>query len=427
MKIQNSIHQSIISGLFPLLILTGFTGMCQDTLQYEISNRRNSEESMKKPYVILISADGFRYDYAEKYQAENLLKLSKSGVKAEAMFPAYPSNTFPNHYAIITGMYPSSNGLVDNSFYDPARKQTYEMGNKNMVKDSSWYGGLPLWGLAEKNQMVSASLFWVSSESNVAGIPPTYYYKYHNKFSNERKVEIVKSWLQLPEEKRPHLITLYFPEVDSRGHYFGPDSPETEVAVLAVDKAIGLLVDEIEKLGLDNVNFIFVSDHGMIKADQTIPLPTVADTTNYKMINSYTSARITSLGGGKIKTLFKQLKNDGEGNYKAYLAKRFPRKLHFRKNAEDRIGDIILIPETGKIFANPKHKSTYVGAHGYNPYKVPEMKATFMAWGDDFKQGVEISAFRNIHVYPLVANILYLPINHKIDGKARVLKKVLLK
>src|SRR5678816_1058922 len=92
----------------------------------------------EKPYVILISADGFRYDFAKKYNAENLLRLSEGGVSAESMLPSFPSLTFPNHYSIVTGMYPAHHGIVDNSFFDEHKNVSYSMGRRDAVRDSSW-------------------------------------------------------------------------------------------------------------------------------------------------------------------------------------------------------------------------------------------------------------------------------------------------
>ncbi len=413
-----------------LLVLSAmyFQGYSQaDTVQYRISGRKNAPENFQKPYVILISADGFRYDYARKYGATNLLELGKSGATSKGMIPSFPSNTFPNHYTLVTGMYPSTHGLIDNSFYDPHRDETYTMGNKAMVADSSWYGGLPLWGLAEKNGLVSASLFWVSSESKVAGISPSYYYKYHSEFSNDRKVEIVKEWLQLPEEVRPHLITLYFPEVDSQGHYHGPDSKETEAAVREIDRVIGKLVEEVNKLGISEVNFVFVSDHGMLLSDvdHPIPIPELVNNRRFVVINSYSLLRIHALNPEQVKPTFKQLKKERNKAYKVYLTKRFPKRLHFNTNADNRIGDILLVPKAPGIFgSNPPSARKYPGAHGYDPKKVPEMKATFMAWGPAFRKGKTLGTFENIHVYPMIAKILGLPVEHRIDGKAKVLRKV---
>jgi predicted AlkP superfamily pyrophosphatase or phosphodiesterase len=154
----------IVLLFFSLVIYAQQTNI--DTAQVVVPGRTNNAEAQAKPYVIMISTDGFRYDYAKKYNAENLLKLASGGVQAEAMIPSYPSITFPNHWSLITGLYPSHHGLIDNFFYDYKRKEPYAMSNKKNAEDGSWYGGTPLWALAEKQGVVSASLMWVGSASD---------------------------------------------------------------------------------------------------------------------------------------------------------------------------------------------------------------------------------------------------------------------
>lgn len=402
-----------------------------DTAQIVIPNRYNSVEAQTKPYVIMISADGFRYDYAKKYNAGNLLKFSNGGVQAKAMIPSYPSITFPNHWSLITGLYPSHHGLIDNYFYDYKRKEAYAMSDRKNAEDGSWYGGIPLWGLAEKQGMISASLMWVGSASDAGGIRPTYYYPYHEKFTPSEKVDKVIDWLKLPMDKRPHFISLYFPEVDSSGHHFGPETKETEEAVHLVDKAIGELVQKVNNLGLKNVNFIFVSDHGMIKVDGGNPLEIPAILLNkekFDIYNSQTLLRVYVKNPEEVKAVYKELKANKTDDYEVYLDKKFPKYLHFatKDDKYNRIGQILLVPKAPKVFL-PKGKTTSVGKHGYNPAIVPEMKATFLAWGPEFKNNLVIDEFANINVYPLVGEILGLKINEPIDGKLKVLKKTLKK
>lgn len=420
-------------GIHFLLLLISFTAFAQqvniDTAQVIIPGRQNTVEAQSKPYVIMISTDGFRYDYAQKYNAENLLKLANGGVKAEAMIPSYPSITFPNHWSLITGLYPSHHGLIDNFFYDYKRKEGYAMSSKKNAEDGSWYGGTPLWGLAEKQGMVSASLMWVGSASDAGGMRPTYYYPYHEKFTPSEKVEKVVNWLKLPEDKRPHFISLYFPEVDGSGHHYGPDTKETETAVHLIDQAIGDLVQKVNGLGLKNVNFVFVSDHGMIKVDGGTPLEIPAllfDKNRFDFYNSQTLLRVYVKNPDDVKAVYKQLKADKTDDYEVYLDKKLPRYLHFatRDDQYNRIGQILLIPKAPKIFLE-KGKKTSVGKHGYNPKAVPEMKATFFAWGPEFKNNLVIDEFANINVYPLVAEVLGLKIDQPIDGKLKVLKKTL--
>ncbi len=99
-------------------------------------------------YVILISLDGYRHDYTERFAPENLQKFIQNGVNAEGLVPSFPSKTFPNHYTIATGMKPENHGLVDNTFYDTFTNKTYSIGNREAVQDAFWYGGTPIWVLA---------------------------------------------------------------------------------------------------------------------------------------------------------------------------------------------------------------------------------------------------------------------------------------
>ncbi|WP_294239511.1 ectonucleotide pyrophosphatase/phosphodiesterase [Chryseobacterium endophyticum] len=399
-----------------------------DTAQVVVPNRYNIVEAQGRPYVIMISTDGFRYDYAEKYHAENLLKYSNEGVQAKDMLPSYPSITFPNHWTLVTGLYPSHHGLIDNYFYDYKRKENYEASSRKTAEDGSWYGGTPLWALAEKQGMVSASMMWVGSASEAGGKRPTYYYPYHEKFTPSEKVEKVIDWLKLPMAQRPHFIALYFPEVDASGHHFGPDSKETEDAVHSIDHAIGNLVQQVSDLGLKNVNFIFVSDHGMIKVDGEHPLEIpslLLDKNKFDYYNSQTILRVYVKNPKDIRKTYKELKKNKTGDYEVWLDKKLPQYLHFatRDDRYHRIGQIILIPKAPKIFLE-KGKKGPVGKHGYDPRMVPEMKATFFAWGPEFKNNLEIGEFQNVNVYPLVADMLGLKISQPIDGKRKVLKKI---
>ena len=400
-----------------------------DTAQIVIPNRENAAISKSKPYVILISADGFRYDYAKKYNAKNLLKLAESGVEAESMMPSFPSITFPNHYTIATGLYPAHHGLVDNYFYDYARKEMYSMSNKDKVRDGSWYSGIPLWSLAEKQGMLAASMFWVGSESDAGGKRPTYYYNYHEKFSPEEKVQKVIDWLKLPEAKRPHFITLYFPEVDHNGHRFGPESDEAKDAVGIVDNAVGSLVQQVKELGLKNVNFIFVSDHGMINVAKDDPLDIpemLKDKDKFDFYNSQTLLRVVVKNPKNVKSAYRELKKKKTKDYKVYLDKKFPKRFHFgaKDDRYNRIGQILLVPNAPNIFLE-KGKTTSPGKHGYDPKTTPEMRATFYAFGPAFKENVKIKSFSNVNIYPLIAEILGLKITEPIDGDLKVLENTL--
>lgn len=409
-------------GLLAVFIQFGFA---QDLSQQVVDGRVNDTAQLNKPYVIYISADGFRHDYAEKYQAKNLLALRESGVKAVSMKPSYPSVTFSNHYTLATGMYPSHHGIVNNSFYDPQKQQLYVKTDPSSVKDSTWYSGVPIWVLAEQHKMISAAYYWLGSETAVHGIRPTYWYNFNTKIPMETRIDAVKKWLQMPAEKRPHLINFYLPEVDVAGHYFGTDAKETAAAVKLVDDAVGEMVKLAKETGLA-VNFVFVSDHGMTEADNknTLDLPSLIDTNRFIVPNGDALIQIYAKDKNDIKPLYQQLKAEGK-DYDVYLTTKMPKRWHYRAkdNKDGRIGDIILIPKLPKVF-NLTGRPTSVGKHGFDN-DMPDMQAVFYAWGPAFKEGLTINSFENVHIYPLLAKILGLSYVHKIDGDAKVLKPIL--
>src|SRR5688572_6226129 len=399
-----------------------------DTVQRIISERRNSIEQQQKPYVILISVDGFRHDYAEKHGAKNLLALANTGVKADAMIPSYPSLTFPNHYSIATGLYPSHHGLASNYFYSPRRKQFYAMKKPEAFGDGSWYGGTPLWVLAEQQQMLSASFYWVGTEADIKGIYPTYYYSYNEIIPIDRRIQTVIDWLRLPPEQRPHLITFYIPDVDHAGHDFGPDAPETRDAVRWVDITIKGLNEAVKTTGLP-VNFIIVADHGMTKIDtkNTVPMPAAVDTSKFFIPRGFELVELYAKNKDDIQPTYNKLKKE-EKNFTAYLKSNMPAHLHYgeKDDVHGVIGDIMLIPTWPKVFQFSDRKPK-PGAHGFDPALVKDMHTIFYAWGPNFNSNMQVPAFENINVYPVVTKILGLSYSEKIDGSRELAEKILKK
>jgi predicted AlkP superfamily pyrophosphatase or phosphodiesterase len=387
----------------------------------------NATNQLSKPYVILVSMDGFRYDYAKRYHASHLLALAAQGASApRGMLPSYPSITFPNHYTIVTGLYPGHHGIVANTFYDPARKEVYAYSDAKAVADGSWYGGTPLWVLAEQQGMRSASFFWVGSEAEIQGVRPSYYLKFDGSFPNAKRVEQILAWLHLPAEERPHLITLYFSDTDTAGHRYGPDSPQVVAAVHELDSEIGKLVDGIKESRLA-VDLIVVADHGMAQVEGP---PVHLD--QYGLDLATFSPIIGSIlypkSEGDARKAYEILRGKSD-KFVVYRRGQTPRALHLDDNPRE--GDPVVVP-TGPYFISaggdrPEHPP--VGMHGYDARKMPQMKAIFLAAGPDIRRGVALEPFENVNVYPLIAKILGLDISAlktgPIDGKLSVLQGIL--
>jgi len=420
--------KSILTAL--LCIFTLAVSAQPNTIQQIVKGRNNSKHQQQKPYVILISADGFRYDYARKYQAKHLLALSSAGVSAASMQPSFPSITFPNHYTLVTGLYPAHHGLVSNKFYAPQLHRNYNYKSATVI-EGLWYGGTPLWVLAEQQQMLSASFYWVGSEAPVKGVLPTYYYHYNEQINIHDRIEAVKAWLQLPAAKRPHLITIYFPEVDHAGHKYGPESKETARQVHFIDSAVNELVKAVNQTKL-KVNYIFVSDHGMITVSNknALQLPSVIDTNKFvvsgdaALVELYAKKADARTINNTYNALLSKAKRKG---YNVYLKSNMPAYLHYGEKDDwhHHIGDILLVPRFPYTFQLGKGKVN-PGFHGYDPRAVKAMGATFYAWGPAFKKHLKIPSFENVNVYPVITRILGLRYTDRIDGTMKVADEVLM-
>ena len=389
-------------------------------------------QSRETPYVILISFDGFRYDYAEKFNAPTFKSLSSTGAYAEGLIPTFPSKTFPNHYSIVTGLYPGHHGLVDNNFFDPLRNELYEMKNSNRVRDAYYYGGKPLWKLASDHGLKSASFFWVGSELTDPKLRPEYYYAYDESVPDSIRIQQVISWLSLPERERPHFITLYFSSPDHEGHLFGPSSNETRAAVLNADATLKSLFEKLEKLSLP-VNTIIVSDHGMEelqkKPETYIFLDEILDTkdTSLQIANGGTQVHLYLKSQQNIDALYKKI-NGSDSSYIVFPRQHFPKRWHYDV---PRAGDLLLVAQPGYYFIEQARDKflrnlqpgQYFGVHGYDPKVVKNMQGIFYAVGPNIRARQKIKPFENIHVYPLVAKILGLT-TPRIDGDARVLQSI---
>jgi predicted AlkP superfamily pyrophosphatase or phosphodiesterase len=389
-----------------------------------VDNGPNALVQEQKHYVVLVSLDGFRYDYAKKYGATHLLDLAKHGASApDGMVPSYPSLTFPNHYTLVTGLYPEHHGIVAMSFYDPQRQERYSYNDPKSSTDGSWYGGTPLWVLAEQQGMRSACFFWPGSEAAIRGVRPSYYLHFDDKFPDEKRIEQVLAWLKLPEDRRPHFITLYFSNVDHAGHQYGPDTPQVAEAVKHVDGLIGKLRSSLDALHIP-IDLIVVSDHGMAKREgDWINLDQYADLSRFTTVGSLLYANADA----DAERAYQKLKA-ADGKFVVYRRAHMPAYLHYDNNP--RIGDPVIVakgPYAIRAHGPPpgeQDRPPNMGVHGYDPREMPEMKAIFYAVGPDIRPGVTLKPFENVNVYPFIAKILQLSAP-PTDGSLNILSNAL--
>lgn len=414
----------MLTNKFFLLLSILFLGV----LKGEIFAQKN-----KPNYVVMVSFDGFRYDYVERYQAPNFKKIIAEGTQAQGLIPIYPSKTFPNHYSIVTGMYAENHGIIDNTFYNKATQQTYQISDKKQVQNANWYQGVPLWQYAQQQGLKTASFFWVGSEAPVTGSFPTYYYQYDAAFPNQKRIEKVIEWLQLPENERPQLITLYFSDVDTQGHRFGAESEEVKTAVLNMDTLIGQLWEKLKKMPYD-IDLIIVSDHGMQTLEnpqkEHIMIEDLANLSNpnINIVSNLLQTHIYINEPDSVEKIYQDIKAK-EQNFWVYKKADIPDSLHYKKHPC--IGDILIIAKPNYVLLTDNQAKQMqkgkmsIGQHGYPASTSPNMQGIFYAVGKDIRKGLTINAFENIHIYPLVCHLLGIPIPTIIDGQWNVLKPII--
>lgn len=376
----------------------------------------NRPEHQAKPYVVMISFDGLRNDYLDRVETPNFRRVAEGGVRAEGLIPVFPSKTFPNHYSIATGMYAEEHGLVDNIFYDPVFDETYHMRDAETVRDARWYGGEPIWVTAERQGMVAGTFFWVGSEAPVGGVRPSYWRKYSSRVPNSTRVHEVLEWLQLPPEQRPHLVMLYVSTVDAAGHRHGPNSGEVAAAVQRADRVLGELLDGIAALPFaDEVNLIVVSDHGMSELDPR-RAEYLDDLVDLKGVRGVNSGPYTTLwvGDSVRADSIRDRLNAGLRTARAYRRYEIPER--FRYGGSERAGDILVLADPGYQVVRRGSRPQRGGAHGYDPAS-PEMHGIFLAIGPAFEVGARVPAFENVHIYPLITEILGLTPHPEVSGR----------
>ena len=383
------------------LLFSACVSIRQDSVQ------TSDEESRT---VILISVDGLGADYLSPEDTPNILALADQGVRAKYLEPVFPSKTFPNHYSMITGLYPANHGIINNSMYDP-ELGTFRLSDREVLSKSQWWGGEPLWVTVEKQGRTSATYFWPGSDADsIQGMQPTYWMEYDHDLPHDTRIDSVMAAVM--RTPRPALITTYFSTVDTQGHRFGPHSQETRDALREVDSHIGNLVARLRDAELyEDINIVVLGDHGMAETsservelvDEYIDLDDVYRIGGLDALGFFNAKDTT-----RLNTLLNGLNRMEHVTW--YTSESLPEEWYYTGNK--RIPDLIGVANEGwqmsskELFErNPDYYSG--GTHGYNP-TLASMHAAFIAYGPQFKQGAVVEGFSLVHIYELLCAVLNL-------------------
>ena len=383
------------------------------------------------PPLILISLDGFRWDYTTQFPAESstLRALREKGASVRTLIPVFPSNTFPNHYTIVTGLYPANHGIINNDFFDPALGAVFKYNQPGSARDGRWWGGEPIWSTVIKQGRKAAAAFWVGSEAEVAGVRPTYWRHYDGRLPFETRLEELVGWMKRPADERPAFIAFYLEDVNGAGHRFGPDSPEVAAAIRLSDQRVGAILARLRAEQIEP-NLIIVSDHGMTAtaADRVVLLEDHIDLSSVQVDHQGSTLALRPLDGDDARVIraFAQVPH-----LKALRAEDLP--PHFRLSGNARIPSVWLLPDEGwlvgtkanyeRLKKNYPEKGFLAGDHGYDP-TLRNMQGILIAHGPAFRAGASFEAAENVHVYHLLCAVLKIT-PAKNDGDDRLARALL--
>ncbi|XP_034029602.1 LOW QUALITY PROTEIN: ectonucleotide pyrophosphatase/phosphodiesterase family member 7 [Thalassophryne amazonica] len=362
--------------------------------------------------LLLISFDGFRWDYDQDVDTPHLDQLTKDGVKAKYITPPMLTMTSPSHFTTITGRWVEDHGVVHNIMFNTSTN--LKVPHKQTLTRSEWWdnGALPLWITAQNQGLKTASFFYPGGGAKYGGqavnrvLVEEPGHPDDNETEWRQNIDTVMSWFS---EEDFHLVTLYYGEPDNVGHAKGPDHQDRKTIIQQIDRTIGYLREAISRHHLNNsLNVIITSDHGMTTVKKW---PQVDEIIINKYLNllKLTSFEIFDYGGFGILTprpdreqeVFAALSN--APNMTVYKKDQLPKSFHMAKT--DRMPPIMVFADLG--FNLNSRFIVYInkGDHGYHNGEM-DMKFFFRAFGPDFKTNYLSKPFDSIHIYPLMCELL---------------------
>lgn len=380
------------------------------------------------PTTIVVSLDGFHPHYINEKRTPTLHNMMISDYGAPYMTPSFPSSTFPNHWTLITGLYPSEHGIVGNTFYDPQLQKQFVNTDpkKGGLDPDFWQGGEPVWKTAHNYGVKSAIHMWPGSEVPGVGINggPLHVDRYNGSEPLTAKVDRVISWIDNDIASRPELILAYVPTIDLVGHKYGISGEHLDKSLQEVDKFVLSLSSELEKRNLNNiVNLIVLSDHGMAPTsnDRLLYLDDVVDLNKIEHVDGWPLYGLRPKSDYSVEEAYKDIKAalKGNENFRLYKVDEFPPEWNFGAGHRFsyRLAPLWIVPNVGYAITTHKNMEennndySPKGVHGYNNTELL-MRALFLGKGPYFETLLQaekkVKPFPNTEVYNMICESLFI-------------------
>ncbi|XP_013799965.2 ectonucleotide pyrophosphatase/phosphodiesterase family member 7 [Apteryx mantelli] len=387
------------------------------------------QQASSRSKLLLVSFDGFRWNYDQDVDTPNLDTMAAEGVKAQYMTPAFITITSPCHFTLLTGKYIENHGVIHNMLFNTSTGQKLPYYGTQGV--ASWWdnGSLPIWITAQRQGLKTGSIYFPGGNATYQGegvnmkmVEPLFF-NYGNETNWRQNIDTAIEWFTV---KNLDFIALYFGEPDSTGHKYGPESAERRNMVSQVDRTVGYLRKRIAESGLEsNLNLIITSDHGMETVIKTNEI-------HIRMVENFTFSDIQfelldyGPNGllvpkeGKLEHVYTVLKN-AHPKLHVYKKEEFPKRFHYANNS--RITPLLLYGDPGYVIHGRIKVQFNKGEHGFDNEDM-NMKTIFRAVGPAFKQGLVVEPFESVNVYALLCELLGItPEPH--DGSLEIMKPML--
>ncbi|EJC97836.1 Phosphodiest-domain-containing protein [Fomitiporia mediterranea MF3/22] len=365
--------------------------------------RSNGTHDFKRT-VLIVSIDGLRADYLDRGLTPHLLDISKKGLRAKYMKPIFPTLTFPNHWALMTGLYAESHGIVANNFWDPQSKSEFHYNKETTTWNPSWWFGEPMWETTGRAGLISANLMWPGPPKTMTGASPTYFKPWRDKVPLDEKLDQIMEWIDMPLEDRPQLIMAYEPTLDQAGHLKGPNSKLVNDTLKYVDTfAKDLHLELVARNLTDIVDIIFVSDHGMTDTShpELVYLDDILGEEGYAYIeheDGWPSKGLWFSNKCNVTHYLDVLLSAAAENpekFAVYTRETMPERYHFANS--DRIAPVYVVPKIGYALTTRAEGDDGVskGSHGYDNNE-PSMRAMFVAHGPFSTNVKDVNSKRSV-------------------------------
>ncbi|XP_051522901.1 ectonucleotide pyrophosphatase/phosphodiesterase family member 7-like [Myxocyprinus asiaticus] len=365
--------------------------------------------------LLLISFDGFRWDYDRDVDTPNLDKMAKEGVKAAYVTPPYLTITSPTHFTLLTGRYIENHGVIHNMWFNTTTQEKKQYYMTQFVDDYWDNGSLPIWITAQRQGLKTGSLHFPGTAATyqketvqVRQIEPRFYDHSNETVWRENVNKVMGEWFK---DQDLDFVTLYFGEPDEIGHKYGPDSPERREVVKKVDRTVGYIREAAKKYRLtDQLNIIITADHGMstVFERETVNEIILTNIPGFSMSDlkfhllDYGPSGMLLPKDGMLDKVYRALEG-GHPNLHVYKKEDMPARLHYGNHP--RILPIILYADPGYVINGFYTFQANKGEHGFDNEDM-DMKPFFRAVGPDFHHNLLVGPFETVNVYPLMCHLL---------------------